>query len=260
SQRFKGKKKWFKIVAPKLFGEREIGESYVFDSSQLIGKIFTYNLMNITRDIKKQKINVKFKVTEVNGGVGKTEVLGFEVMPASIKRMIRRRKGRVDDSFVVLTSDKKKVRIKPLLQTASNTNKAVMSALRKESKKFIVDYASKHDFETLVNDCINFKIQKSIRSHVKNIYPIKACEIRVLKIDERAKNVEKAENLEKKKEVEEQKKAQQAKKEEKTAEKTSEQRSESEKDKVKASEKKEPAKKADKSEQKKEAKKGKTDK
>ena len=34
SQKFKGKKKWFRIVTPKSFGEREIGESHVFDSSQ----------------------------------------------------------------------------------------------------------------------------------------------------------------------------------------------------------------------------------
>ena len=42
----KGKKKrWVTIVAPKLLKESVIGDSYVFEPAQLLGKIIPINLM-----------------------------------------------------------------------------------------------------------------------------------------------------------------------------------------------------------------------
>ena len=41
------KKFWFKIVAPKIFGERIIGESYVTESSLIKGKYVSVNLREL---------------------------------------------------------------------------------------------------------------------------------------------------------------------------------------------------------------------
>ena len=48
------KKEWYPILAPKIFQNTVLGETYVYEPEQMVGKGITKNLMNLTNDVKRQ--------------------------------------------------------------------------------------------------------------------------------------------------------------------------------------------------------------
>ena len=99
----KRKKEWYDIVATKLFNEMKLGETTVADVSSIIGKPLKVNLMSLTNDIKKQNSTISFVITQIKGDKAVADPVSFEVMPAAIKRNIRRQRDRIDASFVCYT-------------------------------------------------------------------------------------------------------------------------------------------------------------
>ncbi|MBW2971440.1 hypothetical protein KY359_00240 [Candidatus Woesearchaeota archaeon] len=175
------KKRYFSVLAPKVFQERELGHSMAYEPSELKGRTIAYNLMMITGNVKKQDINVSFKVTEVKGDTAFTMVDKYEVSAAAIKRKVRRQRDRLDESFQCVTRDNKILRLKPLAITAIKTSRSVQSALRKDMMLFITNYVRKTDYDTLVLDVINEKLQRETAFRLKKITPIRFVDIRVMK-------------------------------------------------------------------------------
>ncbi len=172
------KKKWIEIYAPKEFNNMLLGESLVMSADQLMGKTVEANLMTLTGDIKKQNVNVKFLVTEVKDNKAKTIVTSYKITPASIKRMVRRSRDRVDHSFVAESKDGFSVRIKPLIITRNNTSKAVLTTLRKKAEFLLTKYLNKVKFQDFISDVIIHKIQKELRAQLSEVYPLRMCLVR----------------------------------------------------------------------------------
>jgi small subunit ribosomal protein S3Ae len=176
------RKRWFPIVAPRIFSEQIIGEIFLENPKDLQGRYVSVNLMSLTGDPKKQSINIMFKVVEVRDNKGITEMIGYEMSGASIKRVVRRNRDRVDDSFMITTADGKIVRIKPLVLTKFNTSRAITSSIRKSVRIHIAKTAQATAFEDIVHDIVMNKFQTRIKDSVKKIYPVTSCEVRSLKI------------------------------------------------------------------------------
>jgi small subunit ribosomal protein S3Ae len=179
------KKKWFQIVAPRLFREVVVGESPLYESDQLKGRRMTVNMMNLTGNPKNQSVSVKLRIADIREGKGFTELLGFESMPSSLKRLVRRGKTKVEDSFVVQTSDKRLVRIKPLLVTNSEVAASVTAALRRVVRNSIARLAQKMTYERLAEEAITFKLQKHIQGLASKITPVRNSEIKALLLVQR---------------------------------------------------------------------------
>lgn len=179
------KKKWFQIVAPRLFYEEEIGETLLEDPRLMIGKNITINLMSLTGDPKRQNINIKFVVDSLQGDKAGTQVVGYEVVPSSIKRMVRRGRNRIDTSYLFETADNKIVRIKPFLLTKSATKGSAMRALQRIMHEFLLTTVKNLDYDTLVKDIVSYNLQNSLRETLSKIYPLAACGIRVMKLEKK---------------------------------------------------------------------------
>jgi small subunit ribosomal protein S3Ae len=179
------KKKWFPVLAPKLFQERVIGEIPLYDSSAMLKRSLTVNMMNLTGDPKTQHINVKVRIIDVKEGKGLTEILGYEIMPSSVKRLVRRERTKIDDSVVVMTSDGKKVRIKPLLVTNSVVNSSVTKAIRVRMRNNLVRFVARINYERLVEEIMSYKMQKFLGNLACDITPIRNSEIRAFTLVER---------------------------------------------------------------------------
>ena len=174
------KKKYFSVLAPKLFQERELGHAMAYDSTSLKGRLIKTNLMMITGNIKKQHVNITFKINKVQGDTAFTIVQQYDVSPSSIKRKIRRQRDRVDESFKCVTKDNKVLRMKPLLITRIKTSRSVLSALRKAAVQSIVDSVKKADYDALVMDIINERFQKNISNSLSKIVPVRFVDIRIM--------------------------------------------------------------------------------
>jgi len=94
-----GKKEWYPILAPKIFQNVVLGETHVYEPEQMVGKCLTKNLMSLTNDVKRQNININFKVVNVQNGKGLTDIIGYYMVQSSIKRLIRKNIEKISMSF-----------------------------------------------------------------------------------------------------------------------------------------------------------------
>ncbi len=187
------KKKWYQILAPKEFNENLIGETPSLDPRLLIGKVIRVNLMNLTRDIKKQNTNIRFKIIGLIENKAQTEVIGYQIIPAFIKRIIRRGRNNLHDSFVCETSDGKRVRVKTLVITIHKTKGAVTNSLNNSMKVNLKDYVKKISYKELIRELISYKLQINLKNSLKSIYPLRNCEIKEMILEAEKKVVGKRE-------------------------------------------------------------------
>jgi len=186
------KKKWYQIVSPNVFKEEILGETLVAEPQLILGKTLSINLANLMQDSKQQNINVKFQVNEIRGENAHTHIVGYEVIPATIRRLVRRGKKRVDMSFVCETSDRKSIRIKPMLITKKTMKSSILAAAQKSIRGFLSENIKKMSYESLVSNLISHRLQHSLRDSIRKIYPFRMCEIREMRIEKKAAPEEKA--------------------------------------------------------------------
>jgi len=185
----KGKKSWHHIVAPPMFKDMVLGETTVYEPSQMIGKRIEFNLMNLTGDIKRQNINLTFQVTDVKDGKGITSVMAYTMIPGSVKRLVRRRSDRVDLSFACETADNKVVRIKPLVVTRGNTTSVIQRKLHHYAMDYVLRQVKRLTFEQLLNELVTYKFQSEMRAKLAKVYPLKSSEVRSLSIADPSEKV-----------------------------------------------------------------------
>lgn len=181
------KKQWYPIIAPKQFDNAIIGETLVYEPQQMLGKTLSHSLMNLTNDMKRQNVAIHFKVVEVEGNKAKTSIIGYEIIPSSVKRFVRRASEKIDLSFTCETADNIFLRVKPLVITKSDIKGSTAARLRHNVMAFLAKTIKKMTYEEVLNDLILHKMQSMMRENLNKIYPLKVCEIRYLGIEERQK-------------------------------------------------------------------------
>ena len=181
------RKRWVTIVTPASFNSEFVGEIPVTEPKSLIGKSITVNLMNLTRDIKKQNTTLKFTVIDVQGDKASTELRGYNLVPSSVRRLLRRGKERVDLSFICKTSDGKKVRIKPLMIPPVKLKGSVSASLKRVVINYIVPFVAKTTFDNVVRELISGKLQRSLKDELKKVYPIRIVEVSAFYVEYKIK-------------------------------------------------------------------------
>lgn len=177
----KKNKKWITIYAPKMFNEVPIGESYASDINELIGKNLSLNLMELTNDIKKQNIKIKFRAAKNIDGKVISEPVSYEMIESFVRRVTKRSKSKVDDSFITTSKDNISIRLKPLILTKNKTSNSTLTTIRHKEREFLSDYCKQNNFEDILNELINHSLQSNLRAQLKKYYPVAVAEIRVFK-------------------------------------------------------------------------------
>lgn len=173
------KKKWFNVIASPEFGGGFIGETPAYDAASLKGRVIAVNMMVLTRDPKKQNVTLSFRVSDVSGSDAKTELVKYELSSVFVKRLVKKMKDKIDDSFEAVTSDSVRVRLKPLFFTKVQTNRRKLAALRAKAREFLAKAAKETAYSDLVIQILKTELQKNLRLELKKIYPLTSCEIRL---------------------------------------------------------------------------------
>ncbi len=176
------KKKWHRILAPRMFNEAVLGETPALEPDMLIGRTVSVNLASLTKDMKRQGTNVLFEVDNVKGDTAYSHIKKLEITYSSIRRQVRRGRNRIDDSFIIKTKDGKDVAIKPFFLTTTMANNSVNTAIRKKAKEFLKNYTVNLSYDALCSDIISNRLQKTMRSEINKIFPVRMCDIRVLEV------------------------------------------------------------------------------
>ena len=191
------KKQWYQIIAPQQFNNVVLGETLVYEPTQMVGKTLSYSLMNLTNEPKRQNTSIHFKVVDVEGDKGKTRIMGYQIIPSTVKRFVRRNSEKMDVSFTCETADNVFLRIKPLIVTKADVKGSVAAKLRYSIINFLVKTIKKIKYDEFINDLISRKIQDATKANLNKIYPLKVCEIRYAGIEEREKPKKVIEKFEK---------------------------------------------------------------
>ncbi|MBI2541909.1 hypothetical protein HYV80_04320 [Candidatus Woesearchaeota archaeon] len=181
------KKQWYPILAPKQFDNVVIGETLVYEPNAMLGKTLSHSLMNLTNDPKRQNINIHFRIVEIEGDKAKTNIVGYEIVPSSVKRFVRRASEKMDMSFNCETADNVFLRVKPLVIARSDVKGSIAAKMRNNIISFVTKTIKKISYEEFLGDLITRKLQGAMRETLSKIYPVKVCEIRYAGIEVREK-------------------------------------------------------------------------
>lgn len=174
------KKKWISIVSPKEFNNQQIGETAVLEPKTLLNKKISVNLMSLSGDVKRQSVNVVFRIQDVKDSEALAEVVSYGLMQSYVRRVVRKGSSKLDDSFVCESKDNIKLRFKPLLQTRFKACNKTLKDIRKKTRALLTDGVKKQDYTEVMSKVISNELQKSIMDGIKKIYPISFCGFRVV--------------------------------------------------------------------------------
>ena len=174
------RKIWYRIVGPKLFGQMELGETYLAAPEGAIGRNLKINLKDLTGNMKDQNAYVKFTVDELEGTTLKASASGYELTATYVKRMVRKNTNRLDDYLVFKTKDGKNLVIKTLLVTQAKAQRSVQKQLRQKMKAYLAEEVKNNTFETVVSNLVSRKTQMTLKKILYKIYPVNEAAVRVL--------------------------------------------------------------------------------
>lgn len=172
------RKEWIKLIAPKYFGEMEVGSTPADDPEKAVGRTVEIRLSDLTKDSRHKNIKVFFKVERVQEGKGFTKFFGHELDKDYVERIVRGGKSRVDVITDVKTKDEKEMRVKSLILTAKRVKTSQKEKLRKISKKTVKKFASENAWGEFVYKMLVSRLAKQIRKKAHKIYPLSKVEIR----------------------------------------------------------------------------------
>jgi len=176
-------KTWYQIAAPSLFNNVLVAETLAETPGSLIGRVTQVSLQDLTNDFRKSHIKLLFKVDTVEQTTAHTQFIGHVLTSDYLRRMVRRRKSRVDGTFTVETRDGAILHVKPFAITEKRIQSSQKKLIREVMKEIIAKEGSAKTMNAFIRDCLDGKIGSEIYKHCKIYYPVKRIEINKTEVE-----------------------------------------------------------------------------
>lgn len=183
------KKQWINVVAPAMFGGQIIGQAPVYEAEKLLGRKLKVNLMLLTNDIKKQTKFVRLQISEIKNNEAQCIALGYEMSPIALKKVTRRNKNKVNQSFAMLSKDGLKIRIKTHMITQFKTTDVKLKQLQFVLLNEIFEFVTVKKYSEIFSEFLNEQFQMKLRLKLDKIFPLKSFFIYHLSVDSGKKTV-----------------------------------------------------------------------
>ena len=171
------KKQWYQIIAPKMFGSKEVAQTLSVDESYVKNRIMESTLLELSKEFSKFYIKVKFKIDKVEGTKAYTKFIGHDVMRERVSRMVQRRTKRVDSVVDCETKDGVGIRLKSIIILNGNVSSSIKSKTRHTCNEVLQKGVKKMDFEDAVKEIINGKLSLEIKKTCGKFSSVKDVEI-----------------------------------------------------------------------------------
>jgi small subunit ribosomal protein S3Ae len=106
-----------------------------------------------------------------------TQYVGHTLTSDYLRRMIRRRKSKIDGIYDVSTRDGAVMRVKPFATTDKRIQNSQKRIVREAMKSAISEQASKLTLTEFVKNIIDGKVGSDIYKNCKTLYPVKRVEV-----------------------------------------------------------------------------------
>jgi len=170
-------KNWYNVLAPPAFDNVTVAETLTDNPDKLISRIAEVSLQDITNDFRKSHITLYFKINKIEENNAHTQFVGHSLTSDYIRRMIRRRKSKIDGVYDVKTRDNALIRVKPFAITDKRIQNSQKKIIRNEMKKTITAEAAKTTMTEFIKNILDGKIGSEIYKNCKKLYPVKRIEI-----------------------------------------------------------------------------------
>lgn len=170
-------KTWYNVLAPASFDHVTIAETLADEPEKLIGRVTEVSLQDLTNDFRKSHIKLFFRVNSIEDSKANTEYVGHTLTSDYLRRMIRRKRSKIDAVYDVTTRDGATVRIKPFATTDRRIQNSQKRVIRETMKQTITQVAKASTLSEFVKYIIDGKIGVDIYKNCKTLYPVKRIEI-----------------------------------------------------------------------------------
>ncbi|MCD6369981.1 MAG: 30S ribosomal protein S3ae [Thermoplasmata archaeon] len=171
-------KVWYTIIAPETFSSKELGMTPANEPDKVLGRIAEATLYDLTGNFKKMHVKLYFKINRIQGTNAFTRFIGHDMTTDYIRRMVRRRRSRIDSIFNVQTSDGYRMRVKVIAVPDKRIKSSIKSQIRKAIAKFLTEKAREMIFSEYVKYILMEDSKRDLVHILKPIYPVRRIEIR----------------------------------------------------------------------------------
>ena len=170
-------------------------ESLGNSPESMIGRKIEIPVSDLTGNFKKGNTKAIFRISECQGTKCNSDFVGHYVSDDYIRRMVRRRKERIDIVSEFLTNDNYVISVKSVIVTDAKLTANRRSALRKTVKDHLTSRLSQMSYHEACSYLIGDEIQNEVMATVKHIYPVKKLEIRKSEVVGKSRRVTAPENV-----------------------------------------------------------------
>ena len=171
-------KEWYKIHAPRMFNEAEIGETPAIDPETLYGRTVEATVQELTDDFSKMHIKMRFQITSVDGYDAKTSFIGHELTSDYVRRLTRRKKTKTDHVVDITTKDGYVLRVKPMSIAERRIQTSQEDAMRRCMAESLIETGKENNLSDIVKMIVSGELAKSVAKACHVVIPIKRVEIR----------------------------------------------------------------------------------
>ena len=170
-------KNWYNIVTPPSFDSITIADTLADNPENLINRVTEVSLQELTNDFRKSHITLHFKINKITDSNAHTQFVGHSLTSDYLRRMIRRRRSKIEGVYDVRTRDGAVIRIKPFATTDKRIQNSQRRVVRDAMKNTIYGIASKSTLSEFVKYILDGKIGSDIYKNCRKLYPVKRVEI-----------------------------------------------------------------------------------
>ncbi len=172
-------KKWYEVVAPKVFGEVVLGTTPADDPRKLIGRVMETTLYDITGDFSLVHVHLYFQIIDVDEENLRayTRFKMHELARDYMKSLIRRKSSKVQGIYNVTTKDGYGLRITGVVLTTYRCKTSQKRAIRKIMGDIIVKRSAEMTLDELIKAMLFGQLANEIFEEAKKIYPLRKVEI-----------------------------------------------------------------------------------
>lgn len=181
------KKYWYQILAPKLLGGEVIGEALGSAPEEMVGRTVNVNLATITNEPQTQHITLKFRITGTANNNLETALIEYKIMPSALKKLMRKEREKIEDSFSAKTADGKDLRIKTVMITRHKAQNSVLAALQKQGRAFVSKTLAKLSYDDFLQQLARHAFQKAMSQELRKTYPLAYSEVKWMILQEKTK-------------------------------------------------------------------------
>jgi small subunit ribosomal protein S3Ae len=171
-------KEWYKVHAPRMFNEIEIGETPSADPANLIGRTSEVTVQELTGDFSKMHIKLKFKTTGIDGHSAKTTFIGHDLTSDYVRRLTRRKKTKTDHVVDVATKDGFTIRVKPMSIAEKRIQTAQEEAIRQILGETLLKMGTEMTLSEIVKMIVSGEMAKELARACRCVIPVKRIEVR----------------------------------------------------------------------------------